>query len=265
MALCVCRTHEKFRNLKRIFVEEIPLIHSDLIITGKTLHHLGIVLRVKPYEDVLVLDRFGKRALTKVEKFSKTEIKLKIMEIYEIKWEGRLNITVLQAILKGNSTDYIIQRLSELGVRRILFFKAKHSLCNLDRENIQKKLLHWDGVAIRSYLQCDRDRPLEIMGPFTGIESTLGCVDPDTILKILCHERAEMHNLRTLLEPLKGDEGTKGVAVAVGPEGGFEEREVRFLKEAGFVPIRFGPRIFMAESASIVFSAILQYELGDLG
>lgn len=260
----MCKRYETHRNLKRVFVEEIPVNQLDLVITGKALHHLGVVLRVKPDEKVVVLDRFGKRALTKVERFSRTEIKLKIVESCEPKGEDKISITVLQAILKGNATDYVIQRLSELGVSRILFFKAKHSLWNCDQVDSRKKLLHWDGVAIRSYLQCDRDRPIEIMGPFNGIAGTLEFVDNHT-LKILCHERAETNKFRALLEPFKVGQGTKGVAIAVGPEGGFEEQEVEYLKEAGFVPIRLGPRIFMAESASIVFSTIIQYELGDLG
>lgn len=265
MGLLVCDQFKIYRNLKRVFVEEIPATNSDLVITGKAFRHLGVVLRSKINENVLVLDRFGRRALTKVENISRTEIKLKIMEIYETKVKNNLNITVLQAILKGNSTDYLIQRLSELGVNRLLFFRAKRSLWRFDQERSRERLMHWDGVAIRSYLQSDRNMPIKIVGPFNGIETALEFLGNEIDLRVLCHERAEIHNFKALIEPLREAQRTIGVAIAVGPEGGFEDQEVHSLKEAGFIPIRLGPRIFMAESASIVFSTIIQYELGDLG
>lgn len=264
MGMPLGHKNERLGHLKRTFVECISPNSPSLIISGNAFSHLGLVLRVKEREEVLVMDRHGKRALATVEEISKGNILLRIKQSYLPNYNETLKITVLQAILKGNSTDYLIQRLSELGVATIVFFKAKRSVVGLDKETIKSKQNHWDGICIRSYLQSDRFTPIEIKGPFQSLSEALELFKDPFHLKIVCHEKANVRPLRDLITEVRSTPGVKQVALSVGPEGGLEDEEVSMLSKNGFIPVRIGNRIFKAESTAIVLSAILQYELGDI-
>ncbi|MCK5552809.1 MAG: RNA methyltransferase, partial [Deltaproteobacteria bacterium] len=81
-------------------------------------------------------------------------------------------------------------------------------------------------------------------------------------LKVILWERGDKNPLRDIL----GSRGNYGkVALMVGPEGGFDPEEVRGAREKGFISITLGRRIMRTETAAIVLTGIVQYELGDLG
>ncbi len=210
------------------------------------------------------MDRDGKRAFALAQEVSRGRINLEIEEVYEPGPEPDLKISLLQALLKGDSMAYAIKRLSELGVQRLMIFKGDHSIRELTPQDIAHKKRHWDGIAIRSYLQCDRRAPLIVEGPYKSLlEATYGHLEPKS-LKLLFHEKAGPCSLRGLLKGFKEIPPPRHVEIAVGPEGGFSEQEVDTLVQRGFIPMRLGNRIFMAESMGIVIASILQYELGDL-
>jgi len=81
-------------------------------------------------------------------------------------------------------------------------------------------------------------------------------------LKLVPYESEQTHGIGITLEAA---EGVRDVAILVGPEGGLSEDEVTTLTEAGFVPVRMGPRILRTETAGIVAAALVQFTLGDLG
>jgi 16S rRNA (uracil1498-N3)-methyltransferase len=81
-------------------------------------------------------------------------------------------------------------------------------------------------------------------------------------LKVILWERGDENPLRDILRS-RGNYGK--VALMVGPEGGFDPEEVRRAQEQGFIPVTLGRRIVRTETAAIVLTGIMQYELGDLG
>ena len=70
---------------------------------------------------------------------------------------------------------------------------------------------------------------------------------------------------RRLRESLRGRQKPETLAVAIGPEGGFDDKEVGWAKECGFENVSLGPRILRTESAVLAALAIIQYEWGDVG
>ena len=244
-----------------MFVEEIGT-SLRMIIESKAYHHLGMVLRAKLGEEVLLMDRRGKRAVALVEEIRRGSIVLKIKEMVSIPVTEGLELVVIQAILKNQANDYLIQRLSELGVEGIAFFEARRGISRWSRKKTLEKLSHWDGVVIRSFLQCDRDVPIKILGPFLDAKEVAEFYKDLKGLKLVFHEKGSFD----FKEVLKWKEHTdeKRAILAVGPEGGFTDEEIELFQEAQFIPTCLGPRVLKAESVAMVAASIVQYTLGDL-
>jgi len=259
--MCVSQEILNLRGLKRVFVEDLgssPIISLN----GRACHHLGMVLKARPGEEVLLMDRRGRRARALVEEIKKGFVCLKIQEKVSLPIRSEVELVVLQALLKNPSNDYLIQRLSELGVTCIAFFEAKRGICKWNSEKLSERLSHWDGVAVRAYLQCDRYAPISIKGPFLDAEEAAKYYRDSEGLKLVFHERAST-GVKEILRPKEAREAKRAI-LAVGPEGGFTQEEIELFMDLGFVPTCIGPRILKAESVAMVAASIMQYEMGDL-
>jgi len=168
--------------------------------------------------------------------------------------ESFLKLTLLQGIVRGSKMDVIVQKATELGVEQLVPIITTRSVHPRNPEERQKR---WQRISLQAAKQCGRRKGAHI--------------DPPTLLKKINLSR--MPNLKLLLYEVKG-RGIKGVlsqfnekkiALMVGPEGGWQEEEVRWALEKGFIPISLGPRILRTETASLAVLAILQYQLGDIG
>jgi len=173
--------------------------------------------------------------------------------------ESPLHLTVIQALPQRERFELVLQKLTELGVQRIIPCVTQHSITLDERDAGQKKSHRWPQVILRAARQCRRAELPELY-PVLEREALLEAV-ADCDLRLLLKEGDAPWRLNEIVQREK----PQRVALLVGPEGGFADAELARFDVAGFIPVSLGPRILRTETAAIVGAALLQNVFGDLG
>lgn len=169
--------------------------------------------------------------------------------------ESPLRVTLIQALCRGEKMDWVLEKACELGVHAIVPISSERSEVHLSPERAAKRREHWQRVVLSACEQSGR-----------------AYVPQVAALKELSHYLAESTDpaLRWVLEPggaplasLPGLAGAGAIAVAVGPEGGWSDRDLAQLTHARFTAVELGPRILRTETAGVAVLACLQTLAGD--
>lgn len=173
--------------------------------------------------------------------------------------ESRVAIEVYQALPEKERFELILQKLTELGVSRIVPYVSRRSTTLEEREALHGKSHRWPDVVLRAAKQCRRAVVPELFPVLSWEEATYRSSSAD--LKLILFEGEAPWSLR---EGVGGGRPDR-VALLVGPEGGFDPAEVEDARGMGFLPVSLGPRILRTETAAIAAAAVVQYALGDFG
>ncbi len=183
---------------------------------------------------------------------------------HAIERESPLAVTLAQGISRGERMDLVVQKATELGVRRIVPLITERSVVRLDARQADAKLRHWRAVAIAACEQCGRNQVPEIAAP-----TTLAALLPHAAPPPGTMQHAAPHVTRLVLSP-RGRLGVRdldvqdGLTLLVGPEGGLSDAEVEAALAGGFQAVQLGPRILRTETAALAALAALQHRFGDL-
>jgi 16S rRNA (uracil1498-N3)-methyltransferase len=152
---------------------------------------------------------------------------------------------------------YTIQKAVELGVAAIQPLEARRSVVRLPEDRAQKRLAHWQAVATAACEQCGRNRVPRVLPLMQLDEFFAGrAARRDGEQRVLLSPRSA-RRLRDLERP------GGAIVMLAGPEGGFSPEEERAAAQAGFVPIRLGPRVLRTETAAVAALAAMQALWGD--
>jgi len=152
--------------------------------------------------------------------------------------------------------DWVVQKATELGVSRIVPLLTERSVVRLDARQSERKLRHWQGIAVAACEQSGRNRIPDIAAPL-GLHHFLRGSNDERATRLLLSPAGAL-GIRDLLAP------DGAVIVLIGPEGGLAESEQHAALDAGFVAVRLGPRILRTETAAIAALTLLQHRFGDL-
>lgn len=178
---------------------------------------------------------------------------------FSIPPESPLEIVVYQALPEKERFELVLQKLTEIGVRRIVPYVSQRSATLDERDSVQKKSHRWPEVLRRAAYQCRRGMLPELAPVFDWPGVLAECAESE--LRLMLYEGAAGW---TLKEALRGQRPER-IALLVGPEGGFTAAEVQEAQGVGILPMSLGGRILRTETAAIVGAALVQYALGDLG
>ncbi len=173
--------------------------------------------------------------------------------------ESPLTIAVYQSLPDRERFELVLQKLTELGVARIVPMVSAHSSTIEERDAGQKKSHRWPDLVRKASRQCRRAMLPELMTAQCFAEALRTAESAE--LKLMLYEGDSSW---TLTEGF-GTFRPQSVALMIGPEGGFSREEVELAQGAGFLPVSLGPRILRTETAAIVAAALVQSYLGDLG
>jgi 16S rRNA (uracil1498-N3)-methyltransferase len=230
-----------------------------LKVEGQEVKHIRKVLRLKEGDEITVFDGLGKEFDGTIVEEGLSTVVIRIENAHSSERDSPLEMTLAQSILKGEKMDYLIQKATELGVKHIIPFLSSRSVPFLEKSTRLKRHHRWERIAIEASKQCGR-------GVVPKIESLQDYSEmlqaaSSNALRLILWEREGM-KLKEILERSKEK---KQIFFAIGPEGGFSQREIEEGKRVGFIPVTLGRRILRAETASLCFLSILQYERGDIG
>ena len=169
--------------------------------------------------------------------------------------ESPLSITLVQSVARGEKMDFILQKATELGVARIVPVVSERTEVRLDEDRADKRRVHWRRVVESACEQCGRAR-IPAVEAAISLAHYAEVAQRETGTKLVLHPEGGR---------LVGElEAVDAIAVAVGPEGGYSERDLSMFQTAGFERLALGPRILRTETAGIAAIALLQSRFGDL-
>jgi 16S rRNA (uracil1498-N3)-methyltransferase len=237
-----------------------PRIEQELLkVEGSEVRHIRRVLRLKVGDRLVIFDGSAKEYEGIIVEESPSSVVIKVGGIFSPPKESPLEITLAQSLLKGEKMEYLIQKATELGIKKIIPFFSSRSVPLLDKSKKLKRYHRWEKIAIEACKQCGRISVPKVE-PLQNYSEMLGMAPSEALRLILWEKEGQ-----GLKEVLKESKGRTNIFFMVGPEGGMSDEEVGEAKRAGFIPITLGNRILRSETAGLCLLSVLQYEWGDMG
>jgi 16S rRNA (uracil1498-N3)-methyltransferase len=246
--------------LRRFFVDKIIPGTDFVSITGKEARHIRNVLRMKKGEMLILMDREGQSFEATIEAVHYKEVKVTITKTMPPLPSSPSKISLAQALIKSHPMEYLIQKVTELGIHSIHPFYSERTVIQLKSAHLKNKMDRWMEIMKSACKQCGRVTLPDLNTPLLFEKIIKDAPDTKT-LKILLWEEEDKVDLKKLLTSMSS---APHVFVIVGPEGGFTLNEINLAKDAGFHIVSLGNRILRAETAAVSLLSIIQYEWGDL-
>jgi 16S rRNA (uracil1498-N3)-methyltransferase len=242
-------------RLTRIFVTEPLAAGAEVRLSTSAASHVARVLRLKEGAPIIVFDGTGGEHRAEITRVAGTTVQVLLKEFVPGPPEPALKLTLVQGISRGERMDWTLQKATELGVAAIVPVLTARSVVRLDDRQSLAKREHWQAVVTSACEQCGRTRIPEIAAPLR-------------LRDYLATSKKE--GLRLALSPVA--QGSlaglasvpQKVELLIGPEGGLDDTEQVIAEQAGFLPVRLGPRVLRTETASVVALSVLQALWGDL-
>lgn len=222
--------------------------------------HLARVLRLRSGDTVVAADGAGREYTVRLETLGE-EATGTVLAAGDNERESPVRITLLQAVPKGDKMESIVRACTELGVSRIVPVLTERTIVTLDAGRWRDRARRWQRIAKEAAKQCGRAVVPPVDVPL-ALDDVLARGD-DADLRLCLWEGARDSASGASL-PLTLSGGA-GVALLVGPEGGFASSEVDRARQQGWLIVGAGPRILRTETAGPAIIAVLQARFGDLG
>ncbi|MBU0752919.1 MAG: 16S rRNA (uracil(1498)-N(3))-methyltransferase [Gammaproteobacteria bacterium] len=245
----------------------IPRIHcpqglapgAHVALPETAAHHVSRVLRLKEGDALTLFDGSGGEWSAAVARIRKDDVHADLKSFDPVERELPFNVTLVQGIAAADKMDWIVQKAVELGVARIRPVAAKRSVIRLSGERMERRVAHWQAIAVSACEQCGRNRVPQV-APIVDLPQYLGEPRDDNggegALRLLALPGATRH-LRELPRP------AGGVSLLVGPEGGFDESELLAARAVACEGVGLGPRVLRTETAGIAAIAGMMALWGD--
>ena len=232
----------------RLLIKSNLCTGAELQINAVQSRHIGRALRLRIGDSLAVFNGEDGEWAAKIISMNKNGAVLRIGEKRDVATESRLRDHLVQGISRGERMDFVVQKATELGVKRVIPVLTEYGVIKFDDERAEKRRKHWQSVAESACEQSGRIRPPLIDAPLP-LDTWLGQKTPK--------DGAELE--LSSISPPK----TK-VCVLIGPEGGFSDREYDNATAAGFTAVSIAPRILRTETAAVAALAIIQGYWGDM-
>src|SRR5690349_858112 len=206
-------------------------------------HHAARVLRLNVGDSVIVFNGAGGEVDAQIQTITKQRVAIRIGGWHPREAEAPIAVTLVQGLSARERMDFTVQKAVELGVAEIFPVETRRSVMRLAQERAERRVEHWQNLAISACEQCGRNR-VPVIHPVSRLPDWLGA-HPDTEPGLrLVLSTAAQSRLRDL-PPVER------VTLLAGPEGGFAPEELEMTTACRFTPLRLGPRILRTETAAL--------------
>lgn len=214
---------------------------GDYALTGPEAHHLATVRRFAPGDEIVLFNGDGHDYPAHILSVGKRTVELSVLAPVAADRELPIPLVVGSALPKGDRADFLIEKLTELGVTRFVPLLTARAVVQPKAAVVEK----FTRAVIEASKQCGRNRLMHIDPPQKW---------PDFLA------RPDLPPSRLILHTGPGLNALKaeaGCAVAIGPEGGFAPDEVAVALAAGWLAASLGPRVLRVETAAVAAAARL--------
>lgn len=244
--------------MHHFFVSAEQIREKEVLILGSDVNHIRNVLRMECGEEICVSNGQDNREYRcRIEQIDQEQIRAGILWVEEVGLELPSQIYLFQGLPKGDKMELVIQKAVELGAFQIIPVATRRAVVKLDGKKAQNKCRRWNGISESAAKQSKRMAIPQVTEVMTFVQALEYAAKLD--VKLIPYELAkEMKETRRVLGEIKPGQS---VGIFIGPEGGFEQEEIRQAMEIGAKPITLGKRILRTETAGMATLAILMYYL----
>lgn len=241
--------------LTRLFIPAELKSGREVRLDADQSRYLGRVLRLRDGDALLVFNGNNGEFAASISRIGRSSGTLLIEAHIETAMESPLRVHLVQGISRGERMDYVVQKATELGVKRITPVLTRYGVVKLDAKRAAKRRDHWQSLAESACEQSGRIRPPLVDEPLP-LNAWFGEKTGDADIDLILLPRAASP-LTSITAPQ-----TK-VCLLIGPEGGFSSRECDDAAAVGFKAVSLGPRILRTETAAAAALAVAQSLWGD--
>lgn len=248
--------------MPKFFVKNNQINENVVSIIGTDVNHIANVLRLKIDDEIQVCNEDkGLNYNTKIAEINKEFVKCNIVETIESNSEANIYINILQGLPKAEKMELIIQKCTELGVKEITPVEMERCIVKLDGKSESKKAERWQKIAEVAAKQSGRDK-IPHINSVINIKNVCNILENYDIV-LVPYENEKNVTLKEVLEKLPKKD--LKIAIIIGPEGGFEEKEIKMLEEKNCKIVTLGNRILRTETVAIAMTSVILYKLADFG
>ncbi|RKG32587.1 16S rRNA (uracil(1498)-N(3))-methyltransferase [Acinetobacter tianfuensis] len=236
--------------MPRFYIEADLTVDTTVELTETVFHHWVKVLRAQVGETATLFNGQGGEYHVELVEVAKKSAAVQVLQFNPSNRTPHFTALLGQVMSKGDRMDYAIQKAVELGVAEIQLLTSERCEMRLKYDRDQKKLDHWQGIAIAACEQCGLNIVPKILAP-VSLDKWLASELPATKL-VLAPNKDQTDVLAN---------AARDIALLIGPEGGLSETEIIAANEAGFANWCIGDRVLRTETAPVVALSILNYRL----
>ena len=233
-------------------------VNNNFILDEQDLFHIEKVMRMKNNDLIYVVH--NEVIYESIVKFNNGKLNIECGRETAINNELKCNVTLIYGLPKGDKFEFVVQKATELGVTTIVPYAASRSISVISKDKESKKLERWNKIAKEASEQAKRNKLVKVEkicdeDSILNYKSKLNLVAYEDVSSEGCNKLYNLLNKRY-----------DSITLVVGPEGGFEQREVDNLVDNGFEVVSLGKRILRSETAPLFLLSIIgyMYECGDV-
>ena len=238
--------------MNRFYIETELNTGNTIELTESVFHHWVRVLRAKVQEKAIFFNGKGGEYRVTLTEINKKNAFVSVDHFEAIDRTAPFKVILGQVMSKGDRMDYAIQKATELGVTTIQLLTSDRCEMRLKYDRDQKKLDHWQSVAVAACEQCGMNIVPKVLAPIS-IEEWIQTDLP--VSRLVMAPNKDQKNVLLDAQP--------ELALLIGPEGGLSESEIGLSNQHGFVNWCIGDRVLRTETAPVVALSILNYHFAS--
>ncbi|MBD2342753.1 16S rRNA (uracil(1498)-N(3))-methyltransferase [Anabaena subtropica] len=227
-------------QLQRITITPSQLQQQQIFLTPQQQHYLRRVLRLCEGDRLIVMDGLGKWWLAEI-----AGEQAQVLEELAVETELPIAITLMIALPKGSGFDDVVRSCTEMGVASVAPILSDRTLLNPSPQKLER----WRRIAAEAAEQSERAFVPTILEPVTFSHAVTNVTATHSYI---CEARGEYDHLKNAITQISGE-----IAIAIGPEGGWTDRELEEAIACSFQPVSLGRRILRAVTAPLVALSLI--------
>lgn len=245
--------------MHHFFVGPEQVLGDGIRIVGPDVNHMKNVLRMKPGEQVLISDGTGKDYTCSIISIDSEAVEAGIRSVSNEGRELPSRIWLFQGLPKSDKMEFIIQKAVELGAAGIIPVSTRNTVVKLEPKKEEAKRKRWQAIAESAAKQSKRSLVPGVSGLMTLKEAFDFVESRGFSVRLIPYEHeAGMEGTKAELDAVGPGQD---IAVFIGPEGGFDEREIELALSKGVRPVSLGRRILRTETAGLAVLSVLMMRL----
>ncbi len=246
--------------MRQFFVEETQIHKPYIDIVGTDVNHIQQVLRLKKGENIQIISKqTHKQYVVEIIQYEEQKIITQIIQEVEETAQSNIQIDIYQGIPKSDKMEWIIQKTTELGVNAIIPTIMERCIVKLNEKDAKKKIERWQKIAEGAAKQSKRIN-IPSIEPVIKLPEVIEKMAEYDVF-IVAYEEENKQTLKNVLQNIAKTNKPLKIGIIVGPEGGIDKKEIVQLQQTNAKIVTLGKRILRTETAPIVITANIMYEL----